>query len=214
MQHNWRGEIARYKTLFLNLTLMYRQKPTVRMFLELFLTVSTSTVFLIFALRPTLITISTLITENKSKEETAKVLDQKITDLGTARTNYNAALSQIEILKQSVPDTPQANILMGQLEALAKNDNSTITNVNIGEAYLWQKTEGSEVDDKPITFTLNASGSYPDVFKLASDVENLRRPVFFETVTISVGLSEKEEGIRNINISGKAPFTESYGQPK
>ncbi|MDP1710294.1 MAG: hypothetical protein Q8L28_01635, partial [bacterium] len=89
MAQGWRKEYSRYKEYFLNVVNLYKQRADLRVFLEIILSLTTITIFAIFALKPTAVTIIGLVNEIKDKENSLSGLNQKINDLKTARNIYN-----------------------------------------------------------------------------------------------------------------------------
>jgi len=66
----WRNSYLRHKTYFLNISSQYSKKQDVRMFMELLLSLATVSLFAVFAIRPTLITIAELYKEIQGKKTT------------------------------------------------------------------------------------------------------------------------------------------------
>src|SRR4030042_1069686 len=63
----------------------YSQRPNLKAYLELFLSLITVVVFGVFAIRPTIITIGKLLKEIKAKEETVVIMNQKIENHKTSK---------------------------------------------------------------------------------------------------------------------------------
>ena len=84
MALGWRGSYSRYKEFFLNITALYKKKAELRAFLEIILSLSTIIIFLLFALKPTVITIVSLLQQIKEKQATLSGLTQKVSDLQKA----------------------------------------------------------------------------------------------------------------------------------
>ena len=84
MALGWRGSYSRYKEFFLNITALYKKKAELRAFLEIILSLSTIIIFLLFALKPTVITIVSLLQQIREKQDTLSGLTQKVSDLQKA----------------------------------------------------------------------------------------------------------------------------------
>jgi len=63
----------------------YNEKPALRAYMELFLTLLAISLFGLFAIRPTVKTIGNLIKEIEAKNETLKIMDEKINNLNIAK---------------------------------------------------------------------------------------------------------------------------------
>ena len=84
----WRNSYLRYKTYFLNISSQYSKKADVRVFMELLLSLATVSLFAIFAIRPTLITIAELFKEIQGKKTTVAQLDEKIKNRAASSDVY------------------------------------------------------------------------------------------------------------------------------
>ena len=106
MALGWRKDYLRYRSYFLNIVGVYKQRKDLRMFLELLLTLVTVSFFAAFALRPTLLTIIELLKEIDTKEETLTKMSTKIQNLQQAQTLFLQEQSRISLLETTIPDTP------------------------------------------------------------------------------------------------------------
>ena len=88
MQIGWRQKYATSRNLFTKTMASYSQKPSLKAYLEILLSLFTISILGIFAIRPTTITIGKLYNEIKAKEETIKRMDQKIQNLKNADELY------------------------------------------------------------------------------------------------------------------------------
>ena len=61
MATGWRGQYIRYRGFFLNIVDLYKKRADLRAFLEVILSISTVTIFLLFALKPTMLTIVSFV---------------------------------------------------------------------------------------------------------------------------------------------------------
>ncbi len=193
MAQGWRNEYSRYKSFFLNISELYRKKRDLRMFLEILLSLTTISFFAVFALRPTLLTISQLVVDIKSKKETIAVMDTKIRDLATAQQLLLQEASRLSFLETSVFDTPKPEVIARQVEGLSDKNMVNILGLSIEETELKPLPENSD----SISLSLNAAGSYWELYSFLKDVENLRLPVQIDTFQI---------GALTLVISGRIPY--------
>ena len=94
MQIGWRQKYATSRNLFTKTMASYSQKPSLKAYLEILLSLFTISILGIFAIRPTTITIGKLYNEIKAKEETIKRMDQKIQNLKKLRTRMKLRKKQ------------------------------------------------------------------------------------------------------------------------
>src|SRR3972149_11044320 len=99
MNPGWRNNYLRYKSYFLNVVGSYRERADIRVYLEILLSLVTVSIFSIFALRPTLLTIAHLTREIQSKQQTLKTMEDKIGNLGQAQSLYDRERAKIALLE-------------------------------------------------------------------------------------------------------------------
>jgi Tfp pilus assembly protein PilO len=213
MALGWKGQYLRYKERFFNIVAIYGQKPDIKAFLEILLSLGTISVFGIFALKPTLLTISQLITEVKGKEETLTKMEQKITDLNQAQNIFFQETEKINLIKSAVPENPDPQTFVRQIEGVASKNSVSILGISLGEVTLvgteQTKAKSKESPLPPgasgLSYSISVSGNYINLFSFLSDLENLRRPLKIDNLGIT--LSETEDGKTIIMIiSGRAPY--------
>ena len=190
MALGWRKEYIRYKEYFLNVLIIYKQKEDLRMFLEILLSLVTVSFFGAFALRPTLVTITALLTEIDSKEEIVTKLDTKI------------------------PATASPETFVRQFEGLAAKNGINLLGVSLGQVTLLgevKKVPPEEgvtplpEDALGISFSVSLSGNYSELLGFLADLEKLRRPLAIDTTGMTT--TETEEGkTLVILVSGRAPY--------
>jgi len=213
MALGWKKDYLRYKELFLKLLIVYKKRNDVRMFLEIILSLVTITVFSVFALRPTLLTISQLIKDNKEKQETVNKMEQKIKNIQLAQQKYESYLDKISIIEQAVPNTPTPESLLRQIQGIAFKNFVNVVGSSVNEVALIgtdSKKSKEEIKNLPegvksLTFSVNVAGPYLSLYQFLSDLENSRRPIVINSVNI-ISLKENEESFIVMSISGQTPF--------
>src|SRR6185369_11396375 len=113
--------------------LQFYDKPIAKVSLELFFTITAVIVFALFAIRPTLQTMGTLIKELDDKKALNLKLAQKVAALSTAQTQYEAVKERIPILDEALPSTPQFEDALLIIEKLASESQLTIVNLQAKE---------------------------------------------------------------------------------
>ena len=195
MAMGWKKGYTRYKDYFLNIAAIYKQKKDLKMFLEILLSLGTITFFVIFALKPTVLTITQLIKEIQSKEEIVAKLDTKIQNVATARTLVDSESNRIPLIESSIPGIPSPETFVRQLEGLAAKNGVNLLGMSIGEVVLTGDVEKPKKDEpgltplpegaKGATFSLSVSGPYVNLSNFLADLETLRRPLAVDNSGIS-----------------------------
>ena len=191
MALGWRGQYSRYKEFFLNILALYKKRADLKMFLEVILSIITITIFSLFALKPTALTIIALVKEVQGKESLIEKLDQKISNLEKAREVFSQEQSAIPIIESAIPDSPSPDILVGQIEGLAVKNSVGVLGISIGEVALI----GNKA--KEVSISISITSAYQNLNLMIKDIENLRIPVKIDTLGINANTAI---------ISGKVPI--------
>lgn len=214
MATGWKKDYIRYKEYYLNIVSAYNSKPNLKIYLELMLSLVTITIFVIFAIRPTILTIVELGKELKAKEETSAKLKQKITNLQTASTFLKKESDNLVFVDQAVPKKSNPEIFVGQIETLAAQNSLNILGFASSDVVLFGKSSETKktrtleklaLNSSELAFTLSASGTYQNIYSFASQLENLRRPIKFDSFMISTTTTDSGK-VLVITIAGRVPF--------
>ena len=211
----WRNSYIRYKTYFLNISSQYSKKEDVRIFMELLLSLATVSVFAVFAIRPTLITIAELFKEIQGKKTIVAQLDEKIENLATAQATYESQKDTIVLLDTAIPKAPGPDSLIRQFEGVIGQNTLQILSINVEGATLLgtPKAEGSTAESASslpegasgLNFVLNVSSAYPSLTTFLADIESLRRPIKIDNLGFSSAVTEAGREL-NLVVSGRTPY--------
>jgi len=203
MALGWRKDYLRYKSYFLNILNLYERREDLKMFLEIILSLVTISFFSIFALRPTFLTISTLLKEINTKKETVIKMDTKIKNLQTAQNILSQESVRIPILKLSVPQFPQPQNFVHQIEGITSTAQVEVLGIRVDETQL--KGDLPVKDQGEMSFSVSATGSFQNLFSFLKNLENLRSPVKINVLGIS--LAKQEAGnVLTLVVTGKVPY--------
>jgi Tfp pilus assembly protein PilO len=213
MALGWKGQYVRYRELLLNIVALYRQRPDLKAFLEILLSLTTISFFGIFALKPTVLTIGQLITEVRGKEETIAKMDEKITNLNTAQNLFFQQSEKINLVKSAIPEAPDPQSFVRQIEGVASKNSVNVLGISLGEVTLVGKEKSkpsSEETPLPqgalgLSCSISVSGNYLNLLSFISDLENLRRPIKIDNLGITSSETETGRVIIMI-ISGRTPY--------
>ncbi len=214
MATGWRGQYIRYRGFFLNIVDLYKKRADLRAFLEVILSISTVTIFLLFALKPTMLTIVSLVKEIKEKQTTLAKLNQKISDLETAINIYSQNQNFIPNIDLSVPTKAAPDVVAKQVQALAAKDSVSILGISVSQVALVgslpTKKGSSEIKPLPtgakeMPFSISVKGDYAALTTFIKDLENLRVVTKIDTLLINSSNTETGRVIVAV-ISGRAPF--------
>lgn len=204
MALGWKKEYFRYKVLFSNILNLYKERNDLKMFLEILLSLATISLFGTFAIRPTFLTIAQLLKDIKTKEETIAKMETKILNLEQAQITFVQESARIPIINSSLPEYPQPQIFIRQIEGIADKNSVAILGISVEEATLKGKTMVKK-DALGLPFSLNLSGSYQNLSSFLNDLDSLRRPVLLETLSFNLSKTSESKTII-LAASGRTPY--------
>jgi len=198
----------------MNIVRVYNEKASLRAFLEIILTLSTTTIFALFALKPTILTIISLTNEIKQKKETVVQLDQKIRDLALASNVKAQNQSKLDDIDVAVNTVPKPHVLAKQMLGLSAKDSVELVAASVGEVVIINNSSNVTTlsDAKPLPgdpigmqFYINLKGTYPDLVTFIRDLEDLRVIAKVDSLTITSTKSDTGNVI-GVAISGRTPY--------
>lgn len=213
---NIREQYARYGRYFTRIRDAYLQKPVVQASLGVLLTLFTISFFSIFALRPTLNTISELLAEIRGQKEILEQLDQKIAAIAQAQQVWQQELRRIPLLLQGLPKDSEPELYLRQVEGLTIKHGLTLSSFKIDEVSLLGKKEAATDKEKLagtdiFTVSLSVRGPYSPLITFLDELETLRRPIKVES--LSFGAGRVGEGSILLTVSGKVPYKVTSDPP-
>lgn len=175
--------------------------------LENIATIVLITFFLVFALRPTALTISALVGEIKSKEILQKQMKQKINDVIQAQDTFSQVQERYLVVNSSLPDSPRYATIVSQLQSLATAAGFSFDQVNFN---LRQDDQTGALN----SYTIQVSSSLPftSATSLLEQISRLRRLLKLDQVSFSPVEATSEpssssaipvSGSVNLNLSSK-----------
>lgn len=214
MAVGWRGQYYRYRELSMHLLALYKQRSDLQAFLEIILSLSTLIVFIVFALKPTALTMVSLNKEIKEKKDTLNALNTKINNLQTANNIFIQNQNVIPDIDAAIFTDPKPDTISKQLSGLAQKDSVSLTGTTIGQIAIagpnTQLKDASSPDIKPLpenaqamTISITTRGSYSDLIVFLKDLESLRIPIKFDLLTLS---SSQIDGTVTELITGRIPY--------
>lgn len=200
MAVSFETEYHRYRRYFTDVSALY-QKKQVRIYTGIVLSLLVIAFFAFFAIRPTLVTITSLIKEIKDNQMVAQKLQEKINALTLAQAEYAAVSSELPLLEEALPQEPNFPLFIRQLETLAFQNGVALRTAQFSQVNLRGEPASNpnsvktkqEKELPEVTFTLFASGSYQNLKGFLQSLEDLRRLVVISSFTFKTGEREEEQ---------------------
>jgi len=185
----------------------FYSKPVARVSMELFLSVGAVIFFAIFAIRPTLLTISDLINEIEEKEALDQQLTQKIAALSTAQTTYLQIQDRVFLLDQAVPAQPEFLNAVGVIEKVASEQELLVSGITANEIPSEESVEvaADDVSQTVLPISVNVTGSFIDIKAFVEELVQLRRAYVIDTITFSTN-EERVQEVWRTTISLGVPY--------
>lgn len=173
-------------------------------FITTVLTFISLSFFGFFAISPTLSTIAELKKELSDNQFIHEQLEKKISNLSLLQQKYAILEKDVPNVLSAIPQKPNASFLIGQLEALAINNDVTLKKVNVFEIELskinLQKNYSS------FAFLVNAEGTSNQLNNLLSSIVDYERIITIDSITINK--SVETNNLLQLDIKGRAYFKE------
>lgn len=215
MNSDWRKDYIRYRSLFANLVSNYKTRADLKVYLEMMLSLVTISVFTVFALRPTVVTIAQLLKDIDAKKAVLVQMNAKIENLARAQSVYEAERSRISLLDTAVPKMSKTDVFARQIEGVVGAHQVEVLSFNqtkgvIVGAPVQNTSTGVTVPEEASSssFSLSVStnvDNYQALASLLSDLEKLRMAQIIDNIRISKG-KEKEEQKLILFVQGELPY--------
>lgn len=165
----------------------FYHNPVALVSFELFLSVAVIVFFAVFAIRPTLLTMSDLIKEIEDKRKLAVQLTQKSAALTAAQSNFSAVAERTAVLDEALPRGVDLVYVLKVLEKIASDQQLTITTMTVLSIPPDPPVSVSitQLERQTMSIQLVVTGSYESIRTFAEELRNSRRSFVIERITFS-----------------------------
>lgn len=170
-------------------------------YVYLILTLFTISFFGVFAIMPTLNTISTLNAQKKDNELVYENLKTKLANIQRLEALYAQNSQNIQLVEKAVPATAQIPSVVKKIETIAQQNNLFISSIGTGSIELFPAAQ----KDPPVySYTLSMSlvGNSEDINSFIADVINFDRIIGIDTI----GSGTTTENSSEVTITGRVYF--------
>jgi Tfp pilus assembly protein PilO len=178
-----------------------QNKQKVTAYLYIIFSLFALSFFGIFAIGPTITTISNLNKQYDDGKTALKELQDKNAALKSLGAQYIDIQPDLPLIDNAIPQSPKIAELTRQLEVLATNNTLVVQKLNTGLIELYPaKNVNSPIFS--YTFSINVIGAQDDVNNFTADVINMGRIISIEKLTTG----KQQDNIFSSSITGKAFF--------
>lgn len=160
--------------------------PIIKTYGSTIFTLIVITVFIFFAIKPTVETILILQKKLSDMTEVLDKINKKAEDLSLGKQNYDNLDPNIkDKISSSVPSSVDIKSITQSLEQAAQTYEASISALQIQPLVIKTKTEGVVGKLEEINFTFNVEGSYQNLISLLQDLRGSSRLISIDTVSLS-----------------------------
>ena len=146
--------------------------------------------FLLFAIRPTALTISALIGEIKAKEQMVAEMRKKIGTLVLAQDAFSQVQGKYKVINSALPDNADYRQSMIQITSAAKESGIPIDKLNYDLAGVKKDSGPSQLES--FSVSINRTASFQSALDLTDKLIHNRRLISLESIRISSAKDEKK----------------------
>ncbi len=214
MASNWKSAYLRYKEVFLNVTELYKKRADLRAFLEIVLSIIAVLVFLVFAIKPTALTIISLVQQINEEKKVISILDKKLNDLKKANNIVNQYQPILEIINTAIPSSPNPDLFAKQVEGLAVRNEVDLVGISMKEIVVKGQLKSTINEDvlidlpnetKGVSYVLNVRGFYNNINNFITNMGRMRVISIIDNVSISSSTTNEGKTLIAV-ISGRIPY--------
>lgn len=203
MAVKWQQNYQIYRKYIQSISTLYQERSDLRAFTEILLSVLAITMFTLFAIRPTLVTIAGLNSDIRTKNETIAQLDRKIESLVAAQALYEEKKATIALLDSAIPTVPEPEITIRQVESIASQTGLQLSGLTVGSVDL---TKTTVQDLETVPFSISGTGGYRAMFAFLQQIEKMRRPLAESQMTMALSGDNTDLNQLTLTIKGVLPF--------
>lgn len=188
------------------------KSPQAQAYTMAILSIATIAFFSMFAIKPTLVTITSLQKQITDKTTLNAQLEDKINALILAQQEYQKIEPILPTVYSLLPDKPNAPLLIRYLENLGIDNAVTLKQIGISPLVLFQAKSTtnatpsgqiSKTQVNPIKIALSLTGEYGNITNFIDQLTKLDRLIQVASVNITTG----DNSATNTNQAAKAELT-------
>lgn len=178
------------------------RQEKVRDYTTLALTFFAITFFGLFAINPTLTTITGLQKKLADSKFAELALQQKIANISALRVAHDAVEGDLPYVFAAIPDSPETAMLLAQLQTIARDANVQISDIESFQVDL-TKQDTKQSKESSFNFTFIIKGDQNDMAAFLSRITTFERLITVEHIALK---KELKEVTQELTIRAKAYF--------
>ena len=199
-QYSFIQELSKKKYLSYIHSLPQFKKEQTEAYLMIILVIFAVLFFGIFAIMPTLSTIAQLRKDLEDSIFVNTQLEAKIANMSQLRQQYSLLSPNLPVLHAAIPETSQAPLLIGQIQALGEKAGVTLTKIQVQEI---PPSGGKSTLIRPFSIIVDSRGDYANLQSFYNSLITFERILTIESMTIT---RNQEDGFLQLSIKLNAYF--------
>lgn len=185
----------------------FYHNPVAVVSFELFLSIGVIIFFALFAIHPTLVTMSDLIKEIEDKEKLDTQMAQKVASLASAQAQYLIIEDRAGLLDEALPTGPKMTYSLKVIEKAASDNSVLISTVSVLEipAQPDPSKTVSELEVKKVPIQVGVEASYVNIRAFVEQLKASRRSFNIDRITFTTQESRGDKSLK-ASILLSAPY--------
>lgn len=186
----------------------FYQKPVAQVSTELFFTIGATIFFAIFAIRPTIITMTELVKEIEDKREASEALKRKVAALSSVQNEYFSLQDQFYLLEETIPTDIHFQTILQSVEKTASDLQLSILSLQLQEVPLPEAETLVFTKKTPVVanITVTITGSYQQIRDFIDKTSQLRPLLSVDSVAVSSGGGDSEQDFLTATVRIQSHF--------
>ncbi len=143
-------------------------------------------VFLFFAIRPSLDTAVRLQQEENDLKKLDIQYEQLITSIVDNQASLERVRDRLPLLNQALPRSPEINTVIKDIETVGSEHGVSFQTITVGQVDLVQKDIGKV---RPLVVNIGAAGRFEDLIQFIQGLYGQRRLKFIKNLSITKSAS-------------------------
>lgn len=169
----------------------FYQKPIAKVSTELIATLLAVILLALFAIRPTLLTMSQLLHDIEDRRKTSDALSKKIASLSTLSSELPTLKNEVGLLHRAIPNTPNFDGFMRRLEYVATAHTVLINSLQVTQVPKEATSTAPQLTSYLISVNLKAP--YPLVRTFIAEMLAMDRFVSIDSLVMNAKRDEFEK---------------------
>lgn len=184
----------------------FYQKPIAKVSIELIITIFTVIFLAIFAIQPTITTMSALVKNIEDKQKVDQELTKKAAALSTLNSELAPLKSQVRMLNSAIPNEPDIDGILRRIEKIASGRPIVLTSIQSNKTPKDEDPDRKGVPElSTLTLQIGVKGSYLDIKDFLEAILKIDRQ--FTVVSLSISTQKNLQFSQTTNDQGSSSAT-------